>query len=139
MSGLRPTVDLAPEPGRHPDFAMATVNIVLLLVLFFLLFGTAASTRLGTIQPPESLALPEADLPRPLLAIDAQGQWSLDRQPMTPEAALARITEAATPGAVLYLLVPGDMAAEELLAALRLLAPGQRAITLITRNRRATP
>ncbi len=65
MSGLRPTVDLAPEPGRRPDFAMATVNIVLLLVLFFLLFGTAASYRLGTIQPPESLALPEADLPPP--------------------------------------------------------------------------
>ncbi|WAP70235.1 biopolymer transporter ExbD [Jiella pelagia] len=71
--GLRPA-------RRRPraDPAMPTINIVFLLLLFFLLAGTLTAPGESEIDPARIDATAGERLPRPLLAITEDGALSLD-------------------------------------------------------------
>ena len=66
------------------DTSLAIVNIVLLLLFFFLIVGQtpqpAADMRLS-----ETRDLPLNQLPRPILIVRAEDDWQLDGQPVSPE------------------------------------------------------
>lgn len=67
-----------PARGNKPDFSLATVNIVLLLLLYFLVAGDPASELERSMMPPQTRDLPLDGLPRPLLVLHPDGALELD-------------------------------------------------------------
>ncbi len=70
---------------RKPDFSLATINIVFLLLLFFLSVGTIVDSQEIGVDAPETRELPLDRLPRPLLLINERGVLSLDGRALTDE------------------------------------------------------
>lgn len=101
--------------ARRPDFSLAMVNIVLLLVLFFLVVGTPADQAERQVDLPETRDLPLDALPRPLLLLDAGGGLVLDGQITTRDALYAAIAAGAGPDRV-HLLAARDHPAQAVLA-----------------------
>lgn len=144
-SFMRPSLP-PPRPARQPDFSLATVNIVLLLVLFFLVVGSPAGEAERAVTLPETRTLPLDALPRPLLALAPGGAMELDGAPIDAAGLVARIeggngdgTRDGTgagmgdePLTALHLLVPRDLAALELLALSDLIAGAGAQVVLVT-------
>lgn len=66
--------------SRTLDFSLTSVNIVFLLLLFFLTAGTLLQDAESEISAPRTEELPLGRLPRPLLSINQQGDLFLDGQ-----------------------------------------------------------
>lgn len=118
-------------PPRRPlggiDVSMAIVNIVLLLIFFFVVSGQKLSGA-EEIDLSETSRLPLDRLPKPILVVDRTGNWSLDGEPVTPEllpVALARAEAEAGQApegdgpADLYLMIDRAAPARDLIALLR--------------------
>lgn len=96
------------------DTSLAIVNIVLLLLFFFLIVGQtpqpAADMRLS-----ETRDLPLNQLPRPILIVRAEDDWQLDGQPVSPE-----LLPAAMAGRdrLLHLMIDREAPAELLVGTL---------------------
>lgn len=114
---------------------MATVNIVLLLVLFFLIAGSMVQTGEDEVTLAETHELPLDRLPRPLLAVDAAGGWALDGVPVAPDDLAA--TLAADPPATLYVLADRDLPADQLLSLVQRPELAAVALQLVTLHLRA--
>ncbi|WEX10859.1 biopolymer transporter ExbD [Chelativorans sp. AA-79] len=95
-------MSLIPPQRRRPkpNFSLTTVNIVFLLLLFYLAAGSLVSRGEVEADIPITRDLPLERLPRPLLLI-AEGGLFLDGSPVPPGQAGARALAAmsATPGA----------------------------------------
>lgn len=106
--GLPPRRDM---PVRL-DNSLAVVNIVLLLLFFFLSVGQ-------DVRPADDMALsvtsalPLEDLPRPILVVRSADEWELDGSPISPE-----LVPAAVAGPVLHLMIDKDARAGLLIATL---------------------
>ena len=124
-----------PAPRRRPDFSLATVNIVLLLVLFFLVAGTIVAENEGGIELPETVDLPLAELPRPLVVLAPDGTVALDGVAMPLDAIAARLSD--TGAREVYLLTARDTPAQRLLDTLAVLEPAGLAPSLVTLRSRA--
>ena len=115
------------------NFALPTINIALLLVLFFLVAGTIVEEEELGISPPEVMERPDTRLPRPLLAMTNEGWLLLDGVPITDaglvEAALAAAEAAEGP---LNILVPPDSAAGPLLGRLSRIGKAGIPVRLVT-------
>ena len=75
---------LPPARARPPmDSALATVNIVLLLIFFFLTTGTLSTPHQVGVTLPDTSTLPLDMLPKPLLIVGADGDLTLDGAPVT--------------------------------------------------------
>lgn len=66
------------------DFALPTINIIFLLMLYFLVAGTLAQRNELNVAPPETSRYPADRLPRPLLLITDEG-YVLDGLPIEPD------------------------------------------------------
>lgn len=131
---MRPRIPEKPHRAT-PDFGLTQVNIVLLLVLFFLVTGTIVESDEQAVELPETLDLPLDRLPRPLLLIHPGGDWALDGAVVAPEAlpeALAAQVPDTGPDAPVHLLLPRDASATLVLAAMAALAPSGREVRLVT-------
>ena len=138
---MRPSLP-PPRPARQPDFSLATVNIVLLLVLFFLVVGSPAGEAERAVTLPETRSLPLDALPRPLLALAPGGAMELDGAAIDAAGLVARIEGGNggrngagmgdEPLTALHLLVPRDLAALELLALSDLIAGAGAQVVLVT-------
>lgn len=74
----------SPNNGRQkPDFSLATVNIVFLLLLFFIAAGTLVSEQETIVDLPDTETLPLEQLPRPLLVVTDEGSLFLNGEPLT--------------------------------------------------------
>ena len=121
----------APPPRRRPDFSLATVNIVLLLVLFFLVAGSIVSEEERVVDLPETLSLPLENLPRPLLVIGAEGTLAYEGTAVADRAALmAVLTEAAPPR--VYVMAARDLPANALVQTVAGLAGEGIEVSLVT-------
>lgn len=109
---LRP--QLALPHRRRPDFSLSTVNIVLLLVLFFLIVGAPADQAERQIDLPITRDLPLDVLPRPLLLVE-QGSAALvlDGVVLGREALVQAVSEGGLDR--LYLLVSREHPAQAVL------------------------
>ncbi|MGH1369544.1 MAG: biopolymer transporter ExbD [Maritimibacter sp.] len=103
-----------PREKRDPDFSLAIVNIVLLLILFFLATGALVNTPSQGVNISETLDLPMDQLPRPVLIIEPNGALVLDDQPTTE----AELIEALKGERVLHVLIDRDAPALDLLKVL---------------------
>ena len=64
------------------DFSLTTVNIVLLLIFFFLVSGSLIETEELQVDLAETADLPLDRLPRPLLLLDEGNALLLDGTPV---------------------------------------------------------
>ncbi len=98
------------EPIR-PDVSFAIVNIVLLMILFFLATGALVNTPDQGIQISETRDLPIDQLPPPVLIVRPDRSLELDGIPVAPEL-LGQALEEET---VLHVLIEKSAPALDLL------------------------
>ncbi|MEL7260467.1 MAG: biopolymer transporter ExbD [Pseudomonadota bacterium] len=126
---------LAPaREGNKMDSGLAIVNIVLLLIFFFLTTGSLSNSTTVTVSLPETTELPLDLLPKPLLTVSVDGDLTLDGVPIERGGLAAALVDdpmlhvladrEANAGALLDLI-----AAEELIAV---------QVRLVTVHRKAT-
>lgn len=121
---------LPPARERHQvDSALAIVNIVLLLIFFFITTGTLSSSINVTVSLPETAELPLDQLPKPLLTVTADGALSLDG------VAIERgsLAEALIDDPIVHILADRDSNAAallDLLAGEELIAVEVRLVTV---------
>lgn len=103
-----------PKPKIQLDSSLAIVNIVLLLIFFFLATGQLLNPPSQGVDLAETTELPLDQLPSPILVVDESGAWQLDGAPVTPEllsVALSNLQEPVT----LHILINGEAPANSLL------------------------
>ncbi|WP_121632450.1 ExbD/TolR family protein [Tropicibacter alexandrii] len=77
---------LPPRPTRQPpDTSLAIVNIVLLLIFFFLATGSMTATPQHTLALSQTADLPIEQLPKPILIVEEGDVISIDGEPVAPE------------------------------------------------------
>ena len=102
---------IAPARERAKiDSSLAIVNIVLLLIFFFLTTGSLSNSATVTVQLPETTELPLDLLPKPLLVVTADGSMELDGVPV--EA--GNLAAALADDPMLHVLTDRDKNAGEL-------------------------
>lgn len=106
---------LLPEPEIRPkpDTSLFIVNIVLLLILFFLATGQLMNAPPSSVELAETSELPVESLPKPLLVVGEEG-LELDGAPI-PTEGLAQALEGATR---LHVLIARDRPASDLVTLL---------------------
>ncbi|MEP1963689.1 ExbD/TolR family protein [Tateyamaria sp.] len=115
--------------ARTIDSSLAIVNIVLLLIFFFLATGTLISSDSVEIDLPETTQLPLDLLPKPLLTVDADAAMTLDGVPLEPGTLAALLVDFPT----LHVLADRDLGAGtllDLIAAENLVAVNVKLVTL---------
>jgi len=112
-------VSYIPDPRRRtkPDFSLTIVNIVFLLLLFYLATGAIVSQSEIEADVPVTVDLPLESLPRPLLLIAADGLFldgrAVSRGDLT--AAIRTALESRPEAAFLNVLAERSMPATKFL------------------------
>lgn len=117
MSGL--VRGLGP-PKKAPvvmDVGLAIVNIVFLLIFFFLTTGQLLSGAAQGVQLAETTELPLDRLPKPILYVGGGGALELDGVPITPDllSIAIRGRDGEAPITLLHILIAKDAPAGALL------------------------
>lgn len=133
-----------PKPGRERprmEFALPTINVVFLLMLYFLVAGTLAERDELSVAPPETTPYPSERLPRPLLLVTDDGRLLLDGRTIAEDEVAASGREAldATGVSELNLLVPSTMSAAPFLGILSELDSAGVPVRLVTVERDGDP
>jgi len=100
--------------GAQFDSSLAIINIVLLLIFFFITTGSLMSSRTVEVSLPETTRLPLDLLPEPLLIIQADGAMLLDGQVVERGALAAALIDSPT----VHVLTDREMTAGTLLTIL---------------------
>ncbi len=86
---------LPAKPRRDLDAQLTPlINIVFLLLIFFMLAGQVRQEPAPEVRPPQIAKQPPLSAPRLTLAVTADGALSLDGEPLDPAQLAARL---ATP------------------------------------------
>lgn len=123
-----------PERWLKPDTSLAIVNIVFLLIFFFLATGQLLNAPSQGVALASTTDLPLDRLPSPILVTDRDGGLTLDGVPV-PEGGLAAAINALPPPVVLHLLIEGTAPAADLLALLARSELQGLELRLVTLNR----
>ena len=102
---------LPPKAARQPvDTSLAIVNIVLLLIFFFLATGSLMNSPNFGVALAETSELPIDLLPQPILILEPGG-YALNGEPIEPDALAAALVDDP----ILHVLVDRDAPAGALL------------------------
>jgi biopolymer transport protein ExbD len=89
------------ETGLQPrkkapaaDFSLAIINVVFLLLFFFILTGNIVQRVEMEVRPPNTSRLPLERLPRPLIVVSDQGTLLLDGVAIAEDALLEKIKKS---------------------------------------------
>ncbi|MCE7027657.1 biopolymer transporter ExbD [Jiella avicenniae] len=117
---------------------MPTINIVFLLLLFFLLAGTLTAPGESEIDPARVGADAGERLPRPLLAITEDGTLSLDGRRIARAELAKAVADLAAPDGdetpVLYVLAARDLSGSVLVQILGEASAAGAATSLVVLN-----
>ncbi|WP_052249799.1 biopolymer transporter ExbD [Tateyamaria sp. ANG-S1] len=119
----------SPPPRKAFDSSLAIINIVLLLIFFFLATGSLLSSRTVEVALPETTRLPLDLLPSPLLVVATDGSMTLDGNPLDT----GTLSVALGDSPILHVLADRDLPATTLLSTLddeALIAVEVRLVTL---------
>lgn len=136
---------LAPRAKRRErmEFALPTINVIFLLMLYFLIAGTIVQKDELSVAPPLTTEDALERLPRPLLVITDPATFTLDGEPLAREGLVAAAATAiASPLAQtpqLNVLAPADMAATPFLEIIEALGAGGVPVRLVTVEAEAVP
>jgi biopolymer transport protein ExbD len=85
------------KPATSLDASLSIVNIVLLLILFFLATGQLLNPPDQGVNLSETTELPIDRLPTPVLVINPDGSISLNGDPVAPEFLELALTRLGQP------------------------------------------
>jgi biopolymer transport protein ExbD len=129
---------LAPRIKRRErmEFALPTINVIFLLMLYFLIAGTIVQKDELSVAPPITTEDALERLPRPLLVITDAETFTLDGA-LIAHADLVAAAATAIAGPLaqtpqLNVLAPADMGAGPFLELLELLGAGGVPVRLVT-------
>lgn len=124
-----------PRQRIQTDSSMFIVNIVLLLILFFLATGRLMNAPTSDVDLSETEDLPIENLPQPLLTVRDDGSLTVNGSPVAKEL----LGQALANEATIYLLIPKTSSAADLVGLLA--EPGLQSaeIRLVTVHRREGP
>jgi biopolymer transport protein ExbD len=125
-----------PKVRERMEFALPTINIIFLLMLYFVVAGTIIQQNELSIAPPQTARVPTDRLPRPLLLIDNTGAMFLDglevdRASLVP-AVVARVASISGTAVQLNILAPADMSAQPFLQLLTALDAANVPLRVVT-------
>lgn len=107
------------RPKRtRPDFSLTIINVVFLLLLFYISTGSLIKQNELAADIPFTKDMPLEKLPRPLLLAASDGDLFLDGQPVLLEALKSEVSKAVGEGRFLNLLAERTLAASRLMAIL---------------------
>ena len=113
------------------DPALAIVNVVLLLIFFFLVSGQEGRV-FAELDLPDSRSLPAGQLPSPVLEVLPSGQWRLDGVMVQP----ALLAAALPPGdAPLHVVMDREAPSARLFELLSRPELSERPLRLVTERR----
>lgn len=129
-------LNLPPRRNEMPrtDPALSIVNLVLLLIFFFMLAGQATSPPVPDLTISSTSGLPLQQLPKPILTIRSADEWQLDGNPVSPE-----LIPAAVAGPVLHVMIDRAAPAGLLIEVLRNPVLTGYDLRLVTRSDAAAP
>ncbi|QEW06553.1 ExbD/TolR family protein [Nitrincola iocasae] len=126
-----------PSSSGNEDNVIPLINIVFLMLIFFMLAGQITATDALQVMPPSSeVQAPTVTLEYELL-MDADGALALNNQLITPEALREELSSLAEESAQvqLALKIDAQATASRLKPLLQLLTEtGMKQITLYTRQ-----
>ena len=129
-------------PRRHVpvglDVSLAIVNIVLLLIFFFLATGQLLNPPTEGVEISETTELPIDQLPAPILIVRDTGTWELDGTPVAPDLFGVAVGALETP-LTLHVLIGRDAPASTLLDIVNRPELADAAIKLVTLRRTERP
>ena len=117
MSGRAGNISL-PRRREGPDFALPMINVIFLMMLYFLVAGTITQRDELSIVPPLTQSYPPERLPRPLLVIVDAQTVLIDGRPLERGHLAAGVRTGADGVPVeqtVNILAPRAMAADTLL------------------------
>ena len=120
-----------PRKGIQLDVSLAIVNIVLLLIFFFLATGQLLNPPSEGVELAETTDLPLDQLPQPILVVDASGGWQLDGEPVVPDLLSVALNNMPSP-VTLHILISGDAPAGSLLDIVNRADLAQAEMKLVT-------
>jgi biopolymer transport protein ExbD len=132
------TSPLAPRIKRRErmEFALPTINVIFLLMLYFLVAGTIVQKDELSVAPPVTTDVATERLPRPLLVIAESGTLTLDGVPLGREGLVAAATAALADPRVLSaqinVLAPAEMAAGPFLEIVAQLGTASVPVRVVT-------
>lgn len=118
-----------------PDTSLAIINIVLLLIFFFLLTGRLASAPGIPVQLSETAELPIAALPKPILVWEGDDELTLDGMPIAADALDAALADRT----LLHILIDRSESARVLIDLLAKPEFAHLSISLVTIHRSTDP
>lgn len=101
-----------PKKSARVDSALAIVNVVLLLIFFFLATGSTVEAPTFEVDLSQTSKLPIDALPKPILIIMSGGQMSLNGAPINPDD----LAGALLDDPILHVLIDRKASAQELLS-----------------------
>lgn len=128
-----------PLPREHEkselDVSLAIVNIVLLLIFFFLATGRLLNPVGPEVDLADTTELPLDQLPSPILVVMDDGSWQLDGQDVAPDF-LAIALDSLEQPVTLHLLLDRAAPANSMISVLNLPELAEREVKLVTLHRR---
>jgi len=124
-----------PRPRNDEERILPLINIVFLLLIFFMLAGRLAASDPFEIAPPHSASEGPAASQEMLVLVGADGQLALDGEIMEEAALEARVAErlSASEGAQVRLKADGRAEATRVVAVMEFLrAAGVERLRLLT-------
>jgi biopolymer transport protein ExbD len=119
------------------DMSLAIINVVLLLIFYFLVTGQIVAENADDVDVARTTELPADQLPGPLLVINPDGTWLVDGTPVAPEffdLAIAALPEPL----ILYILISRDAPASTLLGVVNRPELANAEIRLVTLDNQST-
>jgi biopolymer transport protein ExbD len=109
------------------------INVIFLLILYFLIAGTMVGKNELSFAPPTTLEAPDTRLPRPLLVLAPDGSLRLDGKLLGEGEWVAAAQAVARPdGGQLNLLAPADYPADHLVRRIAALGRASIPVRLVT-------
>jgi biopolymer transport protein ExbD len=128
-----------PLPRDHEkselDVSLAIVNIVLLLIFFFLATGRLLNPVGPEVDLSETTELPLDQLPSPILVVAEDGTWQLDGQDVARDLLGVALDSLEQP-VTLHLLMDRNAPANAMISVLNLPELAEREVKLVTLHRR---
>ncbi|ARE41198.1 hypothetical protein RGUI_3057 [Rhodovulum sp. P5] len=121
--------------GMRTDVSLTIVNIVLLLIFFFLVTGQLANAPGIAVELSETAELPIENLPKPILIWGSENEISLNGDPIEPEALGIALADAS----ILHLLIDRNESAQILLELLAKPEFSHLELRLVTIHRNTPP
>ena len=124
-----------PRPRSHEERVLPLVNVVFLLLIFFMLAGRLVVTDPFPVEPPRSSSEGSAAARELRVLVGADGRLALNGEEMAPELFRARVTQRLDqdPGSRLRLKADGGAEATQVVMVMEWLREaGARRIELLT-------